>query len=280
MTPLGALYRAVRDRLRAGGSDTPELDSKRLLSHFLGIAPEDVLLKPDTPVHETSMLMDAVARREAGEPVSKITGTRGFYGMDFEVTRDVLDPRPDTETLVDAARRHLDGLGRRDVRILDLCTGSGCILAALLALYPAATGTGADISPDALEVAARNLRAHGLEARATLLRSDYVEGVDGTFDVMVSNPPYIPSGDIAALDAGVRLYDPLLALDGGADGLSPYRIVFPQIRRLLAEGGAAFFECGINQANDLVRLGQGCGLQVTGVLRDLGGVDRVVCLRA
>lgn len=275
MNTLSELYLDIKKRFRDAGFDTPELDAKTLLSFALGVAPEDVLLKPDTPVRPNTVLDDAVARRLAHEPVSKITGMRGFYGLEFEVTKDVLDPRADTETLVDAARKGMNP----DVRILDICTGSGCIPLALLSAAPLATAVAVDVSAAALDIARRNAARLGLSDRIVFRNSDWLENVEGTFDVVTCNPPYIPSADIAGLDAGVRLHDPLLALDGGADGLLPYRILFPQIRKYLAAGGRAYFEFGQGQANDITRLAAGCGLQVNAVLRDLGGIERVVCLQ-
>jgi len=278
---LGALYAQIRKQFRDAGLPTPDMDAKLLLSHALGCAPDDVILKPDTPVPAQHAILDAaIKRRLSHEPVSKIIGLRGFYGLDFEVSVDVLDPRPDTETLVDAVRAHIEGRGPSDARILDLCTGSGCIALALLSIFPHATALGADISDAALAVAARNVARHGQDRRMTLVKSIWLENIEGQYDVMTCNPPYIPAGDIAALDVDVRLYDPMMALDGGDDGLNPYRILFPQIRNLLKTGGAAFFEIGIGQAEDAHKIADTCGLQVSDVKRDLGGIERVVCLRA
>lgn len=272
---LGTLYRQLKTKLKSAGIETPELEAKLLLSYAYGCAPDDVLLKPDTHVTASKTLDETVARRMAGEPVSKIVGTRGFYGLDFEVTHDVLDPRADTETLVDAARKGMVP----NAHILDICTGSGCIPLTLLSLFPNAVATATDISIKALEVAARNAQKLGYAGRITFIQTNWLEGVEGVFDVITCNPPYIPSADIAALDAGVRLYDPLLALDGGTDGLEPYRIVFPQIRKFLKTGGAAFFECGIGQADDVSKLAKDCGLHVNGIVPDLAGIPRVVCLK-
>lgn len=274
MNTLSELYLEIKRRFRDAGLESPELDTKRLISFALGCAPEDVLLKPDTPVHANAVLDDAVTRRLAHEPVSKITGTRGFYGLEFEVTKDVLDPRADTETLVDAARKGM----KPDARILDICTGTGCIPLALLSASPLASALAVDVSAAALDVARRNAVRLELADRIMFRESNWLENVEGTFDVITCNPPYIPSADIATLDADVRLHDPLLALDGGADGLMPYRILFPQIRNFLAAGGKACFEFGAGQAADVTRLAADCGLQVGDVLRDLGGIERVVCL--
>lgn len=271
---LADLYQNIRARFRDAGLDTPELDARLLISYALGCAPDDVILKPDMPVTSNAVLDDALARRLKNEPVSRITGTREFYGLTFDVTPDVLDPRADTETLVDEARKYL----KPGARILDLCTGSGAILAALLTLEPTATGIAADISQAALDVARGNFKRHALESRVQCVQGNWLENVAGTFDIIVCNPPYIESGVIHALDADVRLYDPHLALDGGADGLAPYRIVFPQIRGCMTDGAIALFEIGAVQGPDVTRLAQNIGLHVKYVLKDLGGNERVVVL--
>lgn len=279
MTTLGVLYQNMRIKLRDAGVATPDLDARLLLSHALGCAPEDVLLKPDTPVSDRHTgVNDALMRRLKAEPVAKIIGRRAFYGLDFEVNKDVLDPRADTETLVDAARSHIEKTGKAGGRILDLCTGSGCILITLLSMFSDATGVGSDVSGAALTVADRNLRRHGIENRAQLLQSHWLENVSGRYDVVVCNPPYIASRDIENLDADVRLHDPRLALDGGEDGLVAYKIIFPQIRKFLFEDGIAVFEIGFNQADDVTRLAVDCGLRVINVYDDLNGQKRVVAL--
>ena len=254
--------------------DTPDLDAKLLISFSMGCAPDDVILKPDTPVEANNTLRDAISRRLHHEPVAKIIGEREFYGLPFTVSKDVLDPRPDTETLVDAARIYIGS----NARILDICTGSSCILTTLLTLYPDATGVGCDISDVALRIADENLRRNGVEKRAQLVKSDYLESITGTFDLIVCNPPYIESAAIESLDADVRLYDPRLALDGGDDGLAPYRIVFPQIRNHLNAGARAVFEFGAGQGDDVAQLAENVGLKVIARKSDLGGHERVVVL--
>lgn len=274
MTTLGALYMETRKNLR-DISSTPDLDARLLISYAMGCAPDDVILKPDMPVIANASLNNAIARRLKSEPVSKITGTREFYGLVFDVTPDVLDPRPDTETLVDAARKYMK---RGGGRILDLCTGSGCILTALMTLCPDATGVAADISDAALNVARSNFRRHGVADRIETIKSDYLAQVPGTFDLIVCNPPYIESQAIPSLEPDVRLYDPIIALDGGDDGLTPYRIVFPQIRERLNEGGAALFEIGSAQGPDIARLAETTGLKVISRIHDYGDRERVVVL--
>lgn len=277
---LGALYKSLKDRLSAGGIETPEMDARLLISYALGVAPDDVILKPEREVPDHHEVLESfIARRLKHEPVSKIVGVRDFYGLSFDVNEHVLDPRADTEVLVDAARHFIETLDKDRVRILDLCTGTGCIAAALLSVFPKVTAVAVDISEDALNVARANFRKLGLEDRVTIIQSDLLEEVRGQFDVIVSNPPYIQTAVIATLDDDVRLYDPHLALDGGGDGLSVYGIVFPQIRNYMAKGAAAFFEIGYDQEEPIRKLAEYNGLQAVDVLRDLGGHPRVAVLR-
>jgi release factor glutamine methyltransferase len=272
---LGALYKEIKTIFKNAGFGTPELDAKLLISFALGGSPNDVLLKPDTLVTTNAVLNDAVARRLQHEPVSKIIGMRGFYGLEFEVNANVLDPRADTETIVDTARQFMN----QQTKILDICTGTGCIPLALLSVFSNATALAVDISDDALSIAQRNAVRLGYDARITFKQSDWLENVEGVFDLITCNPPYIPTADIESLDKTVRDYDPILALDGGDDGLNPYRILFPQILNFLKMDGTALFEIGINQAHDVSRIAADAGLYVTKIVRDLGGIERVVCVQ-
>jgi len=213
----------------------------------------------------------AVAARAARAPLSHITGERAFWDRSFRVTPAVLDPRPDTETLVAAA---LEGPPAR--RILDLGAGSGCILLTLLAEWPEATGVGVDISPEALAVAADNARRLGVAGRAELRRGDWCEGLEGPFDLIVSNPPYIAEREIAGLAPEVRLHEPRMALSGGTDGLDAYRRIAAGAARLAAPGGRILLEIGPSQAAEVSRILAGTGLGGISVLRDFDARDRVV----
>jgi release factor glutamine methyltransferase len=221
-----------------------------------------------------------IARRLGGEPVDRIIGRRGFWTLDLKVTKDTLSPRPDTETLVDAIFRHPKLAGRRDeaLRILDLGTGTGAILLALLIEFPNAQGIGTDISLEALAVAQENAERLGLCDRAAWQQTSWLEGLSGRFNIIVSNPPYIPSGDIAGLDREVRDHDPHLALDGGADGLDPYRIILPGLSPLLAPEGVAALEFGIGQTADLEDIATAAGFTSISIRKDIGGIDRVLVL--
>ena len=262
---------------RAAGRDGSDLDARLLVCAACGIDHLALVRDPDLPLCEAAgTLADYAARRLVGEPVSRILGRREFWGLSFEISPDVLDPRPDTEGLVGAV---LDALGGRRVepqRLLDLGTGSGAILAALLHELPGAFGIGVDRSPEACHVAATNLRALGLDARSAVVCGSWTAPLAGTFDTVVSNPPYIPSRDMAGLDADVRDHDPHEALDGGADGLDAYRALLPGLCARLAPGGVGAVECGWNQGDAVAALFRKAGLAGVMVYRDLAGHQRVV----
>lgn len=260
--------------LAASGVPTPALDARLLLQHAAQVSREDLILEPDRPLEADAaeMFRILIDRRVRREPVSRILGTREFYGRPFTVTPAVLDPRPDTETLIDAALRILP----RDARILDLGTGSGAILLTLLAERGDATGVGVDVSPDALAVARRNAVACGVAGRAELVEGSWFGPVTGTFDLIVSNPPYITRADIAALDPDVRCFDPTLALDGGSDGLEAYRAIAAGAGRVLSAIGHILVEIGAGQETDVNVIFANAGFASAGMHCDLGG--HVRCL--
>ncbi len=212
-----------------------------------------------------------IASRRRHQPVSQIVGVREFWKHAFAVTRDVLDPRPETERIVEIALRP-----PRARRILDLGTGSGCILGALLAEMPEATGLGADVSPPALRVARRNLESIGVAGRADLRLSDWFRGIGGRFDLIACNPPYVAAHEFASLAPDVGMWEPELALLGGGDGLECYRRIAPQLGAHLLPGGRALFETGAGQAGRVAgMLRDATGFPVR-VFSDLDGRDRVV----
>lgn len=268
----------VAQALRAGGARLAEAgneagDARYLLAHVLGVTRDRlVLLGADTLSEAQAQTFDtALSRRIAHEPVAKIIGQRVFWGRDFRVTGDVLDPRPDTETLIAEALA-----GPVPARVLDLGTGSGCIALTLLAEWPQAQGVATDISPAALEVAAGNAAALGVAARARLILSDWFADVDGLFDLIVSNPPYISAEEMAELAPEVRDHDPHLALSPGGDGLAPYRVIAAQGQEYLAEGGRLLLEIGWKQGADVAALLAVQGWRDIRILPDLDGRDRVV----
>jgi len=264
------------------GLDAPEREAALLLTRAGGWRPVDMISAPDAPLGESAQrLAAAAARRLAGEPLSRILGTREFWSLEFAISPDVLDPRADTETLVEAARTSMRVRRDETLRILDFGTGSGALLCALLGEFPRATGIGVDLSPAAAEIARANVAALGLGARATIRIGDWGQGLDGPFDLIVSNPPYIPAADIAGLDREVREHDPRLALDGGADGLDAYRALAPELTRLLEpKHGRFFLEFGLGQAEAVRAILERGGLFVDATLNDLGGHIRAISGRS
>lgn len=276
MVTVAAAVAALTPRFSAAGIDTPRLDARLLVAAVAGIRAQDILLRPDlelTPEAEDRLLGFA-RRREAREPVSRILGARGFWTLDLEVGSATLDPRPDTETVIEAV---LERISAPPQRILDLGTGTGAILLALLSEYPQATGVGTDLISDAVELARRNALRCGLADRSTFRQGSWTDGVTGPFDLVVSNPPYIPEADIPALEPEVRNHDPLSALIGqDSDGLGCYRVLIPAAAAVLVPGGLLALEVGIGQATAVADLLAAAGFDHIRVRADLGGVDRCV----
>ncbi len=272
MTTIGALLAEGTVRLAQAGIASPRADARRLLAHALGVAAGELPVRAaeTAPPGAAAAFLTSVAARADHVPVSHLAGFRDFWAHRFVVTPDVLDPRPETETLVAAA------LELPFARVLDLGTGSGCILLSLLADRPGATGLGVDISEAALEVAARNRAALGLEGRAALARSDWFAAVEGRFDLILSNPPYIAEAEWARLAPEVRLHEPRIALTPGGDGLGAYRAIFAGVGRHLAPGGALLLEIGAGQGPAVAAMAAAAGLAAVSVLPDLDGRDRVV----
>ena len=211
--------------------------------------------------------------------MSRIVGKREFWGLSLAITPHVLDPRPETETIVEAALSILSDRREDPLRILDLGVGSGALLCALLTEFGSARGVGVDMSADAADVAQDNLEACGLSPRAEIRVGDWTRGIEGRFDLIVSNPPYIPTADLAGLPREVRNFDPWLALDGGIEGLAAYRRILPESRRLLALGGWLLAELGAGQAAKVTAVASQCGFTDITTYPDLAGVDRVVAIR-
>lgn len=275
-----AVLKAVTARLEAAGCVTARLDARLLLEAAAGLSHTDLVARADTVIAAAQMerLEQMLARRLTGEPVSRILGEREFYGRAFKLTRDVLDPRPDTETLVDAALPLLQSIAHP--RLLDIGTGSGAIIVTLLAELPGATGVATDLSPAALAVARHNAQVNGVAQRLQLVETAWSRCVDGQFDLIVSNPPYIPLGGIAGLDREVREHDPHLALAGGTDGLDAYRAILPEAAGLLKPDGHLLLEFGAGQHDDVVRIARAHGFDLMGggLIRDIGGHVRCAVL--
>jgi release factor glutamine methyltransferase len=271
---LRSLLARAAERLRRAGCETPDLDARLLLQAAAGVSREDIILEPgrSVPAREAVRFETLIERRARREPVSRILGEREFYGRAFRVTAATLDPRPDTETLVDAAL----ALMPQGARILDLGTGTGAIAVTLLAERPDASAVATDVSPAALLVAAENAERAGVAERLGLLSGSWFEPVRGDFDIIVSNPPYIPAGDIAELSLDVRNFDPILALVGGADGLDPYRAISACAARHLAAAGHVLVEIGAGQADEVAAIFAAAGFGGPERHKDLGG--HVRCL--
>lgn len=274
---LGTMLADGARRLAAAGVPDAARDARRLLAAAAGMAPGRLTPALGEPAPEGSVarfaaMLDQRARRR---PVAQIVGRRAFWGRDFAVTPDVLDPRPETEVLV---ARALDGPAAE--RLLDLGCGSGAILVSLLAEWPKARGRGIDASPAALEVARGNAERHGVAARAELVLGDWLEGETGTYDVVVCNPPYIPAAELAGLAPEVRDWEPAAALSPGLSGLEAYARIAAGLRWCLRPGGRALFEVGAGQGEQVAATFSKVGLGDAVLHPDLDGRDRVVALRA
>ena len=279
-----SLWRRVAASLRSGaGPDaTPDLDARLLVGHVLGLDATGLVVHAARPVGaaEVERVLALTARRAAGEPVARITGSKGFWTLDLALSRETLVPRPDTETLVAVVLERVRAEGRAGeaLTILDLGTGSGAILLALLSELPRATGVGIDRSEGAVRTARGNAERHGLAGRARFAVGDWMAAIRGRFDCVVSNPPYVPRAEIRGLAVDVRDFDPDMALDGGVDGLQAYRRILAGLEDVLADGGTACFEVGKGQASAVSRLALDDGW-TTGIHADLAEIDRVVELR-
>lgn len=274
---LVATWKAARDRLREAGVDTPAYDARLLLEAGAGVARADILTDPYRVLSaaQRDAVERLIIRREAREPVSHILGRKHFWTFELRVTPDVLAPRPETETLVLWALERVGAGG--GLRIADLGAGSGAIALAVASERPQAEVVAVDVSPAALAVAQANAEACGLGARITFLEDDWGASLPGgSFDLVLSNPPYVRTGALSLLEPEVARYEPRLALDGGADGLAAYRRLLPQIARLLRPGGAFAVEIGLGQAEAVWALADEQGLAPEGVRADLAGIDRVV----
>ncbi len=274
---LAALVNEAARLIAAAGIEGPRGEATALVCAILGLGRERLVAEPEMEVSGTDAerVLVAARRRAAHEPFARITGCREFWSLDFLLSPDTLVPRPETETLVEVA---LAAVVDRDaeISVLDLGTGSGCILLALLSELPNAHGIGIDAAPGAVATARENARRLGLDSRAGFRVGDWGLGVVGPFDIIVSNPPYIAEGDRDTLDIEVREHDPEAALFAGPDGLAAYRAIMPQLDGLLAWGGLAAFECGAGQAENVLQFLDIAGLGETGSQRDLAGRERVV----
>lgn len=276
--PLGELLRHARQRLAAAGIADAAFDARLIVEHYSGTTRTDAVSAPDRIVGEVAAIDMALARRIAGEPVHRILGFRHFYGMKLGLSAETLEPRPDTETLVDAMLPFVHEFAAREgvCRILDLGTGTGAIALALLGQEPKADATGVDVSDDALATASANARELGVAERFLAKKSDWFADIVGRYHVIVSNPPYIRSSEIEDLQNEVRNFDPRRALDGGTDGLGPYRDIASGALAHLERGGLVGVEIGHDQRSDVTSIFEQAGYRLMSQHKDLGGNDRAL----
>jgi release factor glutamine methyltransferase len=277
---LAATRHALAEQFRQAGIESAEADARLLISHALGLNRTALLTNGERVLsaNEMSAIEALAARRLQREPVSRILGRKEFWSLTLDVSPAVLDPRPDTETIVESALEFIDSTGARDrpLRLLDIGTGSGALLLALLSELINASGIATDISPAAIDVARGNAQRLGLASRCSFVVCNIADGVAGPFDLIVSNPPYIEHSAIATLDPEVRDHDPMLALDGGPDGLDCYRAIAAQAPRLLAPGGRLIVELGAGQEQAVSALFTKARMCVDTARPDLAGLPRAL----
>ncbi len=277
---LDHLMAGARTRLRAAGLDTPDLDARLLVEWATGKTRLDLISAPEQLVDATAIenLSNALDRRATGEPVHRIMGGREFFGLPFRLSAETLEPRPDTEALVELVIPALEVLAEQEsaLELLDMGTGTGAIVISLLHRFECAHGIGLDVADGALAMARINAAANGVGDRFAALKSDWFQNVSGRFHLIVSNPPYIPHDDIAGLSREVREYDPVAALDGGADGLNFYRALAEKAADHLYKDGMVAVEIGAGQFQDVEALFESAGFSLAGHASDLGGHRRAM----
>ncbi len=270
-------WTAAKDRLKDAGVDQPSIDARLMLEVAAGVTRTEIVTDPyrELTAEQIATLDEYLARRTRREPVSHIIGRKGFWKILLQVNKNVLTPRPETEVIVDEVLKAFPE--QMPFSMLDLGVGSGTILLAVLAERPAAKGLGVDASDEALAVARDNAANLDLNTRAALMHGDWTAGLgDATFDLVVSNPPYIPTAVIETLEPEVRDHEPRLALDGGEDGLEAYRLLAPEILRVLKPGGMFAVEIGYDQSKAVEALFNAAGAQQVRTVKDLSTHDRVV----
>jgi release factor glutamine methyltransferase len=270
----------LKEAFEVRGIEDPAREARLSLCAASGVSQVALISAPRQPLGSAaSTVREVAARRAAGEPLSRIVGRREFWSLSLAISSQVLDPRPETETIVEAALSILGDRRDEPLRILDLGVGSGALLCALLAEFANARGIGVDISAEAMDVALGNLDACGLSERAEVRVGDWTNCLEEPFDLIVANPPYIPTVDLPQLPREVRDFDPWLALDGGIDGLAAYRRILPGSRSLLASGGWLLAEFGAGQAAMVRAMAEQSGFADPLIYKDLAGLDRVLAAR-
>lgn len=277
MATRGSLVAETAAALSSAGFEEPRRQARRLVASALAISPADLFGEPDRAVDEQQIILlnGMLSRMVENEPLSRIVGRREFWGLEFVLSGATLDPRPESETVVEAVLRR-QSQRNAPLRLLDLGTGTGCLLLAVLSEIPAATGFGIDIGEDAIRTAADNAARLGLRERALFLVGDWAAALSGSFDAIIANPPYIASAQLPLLPHAVARYDPWPALDGGADGLASFRAIAADLPRLLAPEGIFVTEVGVGQADEVAKIVKAHGLTADGIEKDLAGIARCV----
>jgi release factor glutamine methyltransferase len=269
-------YQNIKTKLASAGIETADLEARILLEDIAGIPKSEFFFQRDKQLSDdiSNSINTIIDRRVQGESLGRILGYRDFWKSRFYLSADTLEPRPDTETLIEEVLRD----GQSPKRILDLGTGTGCILLSLLQEFPDATGVAVDKAYGACVTAGENAKRLALENRTTILNGSWFDPIpkDSKFDLIVSNPPYIPSQEIRNLQSEVKNHDPILALDGGDDGLLPYKYLCSNLKRYLEPHGIVVLEFGVGQAFDITRIVEEAGATLIRVTNDLGGVPRVI----
>lgn len=282
MTTFNEMLGHLRNAFAVAGVEDPMAEARILVGGLLGLERADLIVRGEEhlSLDDEARILDASWHRKRGMPVYRILGRRGFHGLEFKLSKDTLEPRPDTEVLVDLVLDVVKDRREASLEILDLGIGTGAICLALLANLPKARGTGTDLAQGALDTAAENAALNGLSERFTTVRSDWFQNLSGHYDVIVSNPPYIRSDVVPTLDREVRDFDPLLALDGGADGLVAYRAIASGAATFLKPAGIVAVESGFDQKNAIRQIFEKAGFEEIAAVKDLAGNDRAQAFKA
>tara|TARA_B100001287_G_C22578514_1_gene479829 strand:+ start:102 stop:938 length:837 start_codon:yes stop_codon:yes gene_type:complete len=273
---LSQIQRKLCNNFSTIGIETPELDARIILKEVLSLDDKDLILKEGLNISDEMIKKITVieSRRLNGEPISKIFKKRDFYKSTFVISNDVLDPRPETELIVEIANNHIN---KNEVKnILDLGTGSGCILLSILKENKMINGLGIDLSKEAISIAKRNSKKLHLETQSNFLVSNWMSSVNYKYDLVVSNPPYIASGDIKKLSKSVKIYDPILSLDGGEDGLNSYRLIASDLKRIISKNALIIIEIGYNQPLQVIEIFKKNDFRLLKKYNDINGLDRVL----
>jgi len=273
---LSQIQRKLCNNFSTVGIETPELDARIILKEVLSLDDKDLILKEGLNISDEMIkkITAIESRRLNGEPISKIFKKRDFYKSTFVISNDVLDPRPETELIVEIANNHIN---KNEVKnILDLGTGSGCILLSILKENKMINGLGIDLSKEAISIAKRNSKKLHLETQSNFLVSNWMSSVNYKYDLVVSNPPYIASGDIKKLSKSVKIYDPILSLDGGEDGLNSYRLIASDLKRIISKNALIIIEIGYNQSLQVIEIFKKNNFKLMKKYNDINGLDRVL----